>query len=304
MTAGTNAFDEKLLSYSPKFLMKATDLYVADLTRSGAAIAALDNGDAPGGMLVPSNGLIGDRSFRLTGNVARTLKCTMLNSHKLTTLSLLLVISNLRGTPGTPTSPQPFTTVVDSNLGPFDLYDGSGGVLRIRFNIGGSYLYASIDKTKLSPSGSIVHITFDGRYASTVVDGVVITTSDFGKSGTITYTSGYTISIGGVAPNNNAGDFDIAYLGIFDVLSSIDVTAQVEAYKTVGSLSGTAILDNGQPASSVMISDWDGARNCVVTPAGSGAWEASVPPGDYLVTGIGPSGYRPISHGPVTAVDP
>jgi hypothetical protein len=105
-------------------------------------------------------------------------------------------------------------------------------------------------------------------------------------------------------PGEYSADYDFCYFGIFDALSDAAITAQVAAYSSAKSLSGTALLDNGSPATKVVISDWTGIRRADVTPSAGGAWSADVPSGDYLVTALGPAGYRPIAHGPVTAVDP
>lgn len=67
-------------------------------------------------------------------------------------------------------------------------------------------------------------------------------------------------------------------------------------------LSGVSKLDTGQRAVRVLIHDWATGRFVAsVTPDNSGNWLYR--PADYadvLVTHIGPSGYRPISDGPVT----
>lgn len=69
-------------------------------------------------------------------------------------------------------------------------------------------------------------------------------------------------------------------------------------------LAGSAKLDTGAPATVVLARRWDThAHVAQVTPDSNGNWSAYVDPGDYDVTTIGPSGYQPICHGPVTAMD-
>lgn len=68
-------------------------------------------------------------------------------------------------------------------------------------------------------------------------------------------------------------------------------------------LSGTSVLDTGSGATRVLIHKW-GTWEFVasVTPdASTGAWSCRMSSSaDVLVTHIGPSGYRPISDGPIT----
>ncbi|WP_155943258.1 hypothetical protein [Rhodanobacter thiooxydans] len=69
-------------------------------------------------------------------------------------------------------------------------------------------------------------------------------------------------------------------------------------------LGGSANLDTGSAASKVLVRRWDTHEHVdAVTPDGTGKWTSLVDPGDYEVTTIGPSGYQPICHGPVTALD-
>ena len=68
-------------------------------------------------------------------------------------------------------------------------------------------------------------------------------------------------------------------------------------------LLGTSVLDTGVAAVRVLVHEWGtGKLITSVTPNPStGAWSCVLSePGDVLVTHIGPSGYRPISDGPVT----
>jgi hypothetical protein len=67
-------------------------------------------------------------------------------------------------------------------------------------------------------------------------------------------------------------------------------------------LAGSAKLDTGAAANLVLIRRWDThAHIAQVAPASNGDWQAYVDTGDFEVTTIGPTGYQPICHGPVTA---
>lgn len=68
-------------------------------------------------------------------------------------------------------------------------------------------------------------------------------------------------------------------------------------------LSGTSVLDTGAGAARVLIHKWaTGELVASVAPnTSTGAWSYRMSePVDVLVTHIGPSGYRPISDGPIT----
>lgn len=68
-------------------------------------------------------------------------------------------------------------------------------------------------------------------------------------------------------------------------------------------LSGTSTLDTGVGSARVLIHKWDTWEFVAsVTPnVSTGAWSYRLSePFDVLVTHIGPSGYRPISDGPIT----
>lgn len=97
------------------------------------------------------------------------------------------------------------------------------------------------------------------------------------------------------------------WVNLFTVVDWV-TTATVRAgqyFATNLSLSGTSVLDTGVGASRVLVHDWTtGALLATVYPdVATGAWfhRLSLPnPVDVLITHIGPSGYRPLSDGPVT----
>lgn len=66
---------------------------------------------------------------------------------------------------------------------------------------------------------------------------------------------------------------------------------------------GSAKLDNGAAASSVIAYDWTTRALLAQTvPATDGSFELIVPDGNVAVTTTGPAGYQPITHGPVVPV--
>ena len=74
-------------------------------------------------------------------------------------------------------------------------------------------------------------------------------------------------------------------------------------FQTNFALSGTSVLDTGAGTARVLIHKWaTGEFVASVAPnTSTGAWSYRMTePVDVLVTHIGPSGYRPISDGPIT----
>lgn len=95
------------------------------------------------------------------------------------------------------------------------------------------------------------------------------------------------------------------WVDLFDVTDWVtSATVRAGQYFAISlSLSGTSILDTGLGAARVLIHKWStGEFVASVTPnTSTGAWSYRMPePVDVLVTHIGPSGYRPISDGPIT----
>lgn len=74
-----------------------------------------------------------------------------------------------------------------------------------------------------------------------------------------------------------------------------------------GYISGNAKLDTGLSASNVSAYLWDSPYTYLgsTVPASDGSWSipvAALSGGTVLVTVKGPSGYQPISHGPITPI--
>ncbi len=101
---------------------------------------------------------------------------------------------------------------------------------------------------------------------------------------------------------SNDGTTWVDLLAVTDWVTSATVRAG-QYFATNLALSGTSVLDTGTGAARVLIHNWStGEFVASVTPnASTGAWSHRLSePVDVLVTHIGPSGYRPISDGPIT----
>lgn len=80
-------------------------------------------------------------------------------------------------------------------------------------------------------------------------------------------------------------------------------------YQWVGSvlpytLAGVAKVSGGGPASAVRVYDWVTGRHIGDAEVSiDGTWEFEAPPASeqYMVVVIGPTGYRPVAHGPLVA---
>ena len=80
-------------------------------------------------------------------------------------------------------------------------------------------------------------------------------------------------------------------------------TGNYTGYTSINlSIGGVSKLDTGDPSLRVFVHNWTtGQLVASITPAADGAWNYRPrSTADLLVTHIGPSGYRPISDGPIT----
>ena len=79
-----------------------------------------------------------------------------------------------------------------------------------------------------------------------------------------------------------------------------NVTSYIELLSTV--VGGKSVLDSGDPSLKVILYNWQTMQYIIhTTPNASGDWFLYVnDPSDLLITHIGPSGFQPISDGPVT----
>ncbi len=101
---------------------------------------------------------------------------------------------------------------------------------------------------------------------------------------------------------SNDGTTWVDLFAVTDWVTS-ETVREGQYFATSLSLSGTSILDTGLGAARVLIHKWStGEFVASVAPnASTGAWSYRLSePMDVLVTHIGPSGYRPISDGPIT----
>lgn len=106
--------------------------------------------------------------------------------------------------------------------------------------------------------------------------------------------------------NHSAADYltgelsDVAIYGV--ALSDSRIAAHYAATTESKSISGTSKTSTGAQADSIIIREWSRREYIkTATPSSSGAWTASVPPGEYEVLHL-KSGFQPVADGPVVAV--
>jgi hypothetical protein len=106
----------------------------------------------------------------------------------------------------------------------------------------------------------------------------------------------------GSSANTDHGSFYVSDIALYAAsLSPADISAHALSALTAGVLKGTALLSTGAAASLVLVRRWATYEHvAAVVPGADGKWSAPVAPGIYEVTARGPSGYQPITHGPVT----
>lgn len=306
-------FEQSIINHGPSLFLRLTDYGPVQLVSTPVAVT-MQKSPAVGVALVPSDGIFGDPSLRFqggaegsNGNYIRISKNPAIMPTAALTISVVLGAAR-----NPPTSSKAVTVCGCTEQGGYSLAIATSGQFSFYVYVGGSYLVPSFDRNIQSSTGNIVHATFDGRYARIYLDGILKNTVDKGSISTIGYNPTNDFLIAAEIGANNVVDAltpyldaDFSHMAIFGLaLSQAQITEQAAAFLQAKELSGTAVLDDGSAAASVVISEWSGKRKGSVVPGVGGAWQAAAPAGDYLVTALGPAGYRPISHGPVTAVDP
>lgn len=93
------------------------------------------------------------------------------------------------------------------------------------------------------------------------------------------------------------------WVTIFSWVDWVTSTVAKSSYEQINlKIGGSSKLDSGLHSSKVLVFDWaSGAFVTSIVPNTDGSWEyRPANTNDLLVTHIGPSGYRPISDGPIT----
>lgn len=94
-----------------------------------------------------------------------------------------------------------------------------------------------------------------------------------------------------------------SYIGIYgdDVSANGALWDNIIVYPKLA-IEGNVTIDSGiMDVNKIFINDWNtGALIDSTIPDAQGNYSILVAQGDYLVTAIGPAGYRPLSHGPIT----
>lgn len=316
MTQSLTPFESALMADSPGYLLRCTDdsfRLITFLSESPIEWRGLNPGIGPS--LVPSDGVFGSPSLRYFGNSSpgylRQVLPPALNYPQMT---LVAVISKIRNPPGSAGASKAITAVISRiEVGGWGLDIRSYG-LGFILNNGTGYFNAAFDPNLLGDS-NLIHATYDGRYIkiylngdlkSTYDCGVTIRSINYGNAASLPMIVGSELKSNGLGDSSeNFGDFDLSYIGLYGAaVSQAQIDVHVTAWSSNKLLAGTALLDDGSAAAAVELFDWQGHKRARVVPAYDGGWQACVPPGSYLVTASGGAGYRPVSHGPVVAVDP
>lgn len=111
-------------------------------------------------------------------------------------------------------------------------------------------------------------------------------------------------------PNEVPRDFQLqasndgsTWVTIFSWVDWVTSTVAKSSYEKINlKIGGSSKLDSGLRSSKVLVFNWaSGAFVTAIIPNIDGSWEYRLAnTNDLLVTHIGPSGYRPISDGPIT----
>lgn len=303
------ALEQELLADAPQYLILGTDEAFIDIGNGGMYPTVGNDLHSAGLLLVPADGIMGTVSRRFFGDANRSYVTNNIPAaYNTSTLSVVFVIGDVRNGGGTSAA-----AIFGRQSSGGWIVNCSSGLINFIVMISGTYRTVSIDSNLLSPDGNILHGTFDGQYLRFYLNGVLKSTYDAGAGKTITWGGAASIpmiigaasSSGGPVSSVTYGDFDFSYFGQYGFgLTQARVAAQAAAFSAARKIAGTALLDDGSAAPTVVLTEWNGWRRGSVTPNADGSFAAAVPPGDYLVTALGPAGYRPISHGPVTAVAP
>lgn len=97
---------------------------------------------------------------------------------------------------------------------------------------------------------------------------------------------------------------DLAFVALWTrELTDAEIAGHRAALFDPHMLAGTAVRTDGAPATQVRIRRASDLEHfAAVTPDDEGRWSARVPPGDYEIVIVGPSGFEPQVYSPVSAV--
>lgn len=311
MSADVTNMERAILDLSPTFVLRCTDYGVVQLQNS-QVWCRVKKTPASGDSIVPSDGVFGGKSMRFVGGNAASpgnfisMPNGQVEISPKQAITLVLVMGDIRNvTPSTN-----YVTILGCS-------NGSGGYGFGVYSDGKvwSYVYLNnvayivkFDRNLLNANRNIIHHVCDGRYSRTYLNGELQGSVDAGSVKNITYDDSY-LMIGCESDTGDKAftgvpflDADIALFAVYgSALSATQIASQYASFSGVKNLAGTAVLEDGRAASSVVIVDAVNGRTASVQPSVDGRWSASVPAGNYVVTTVGPAGYQPVTHGPVIA---
>lgn len=311
-----NGFESALISDNPIFLfrlmagLQPIGLIFPASGVGGAAYNKVQDYSNEGYSQIPSAGIFGYSGMRFNGMtqaLASFMPYVPANI-PLSAMTLVSVISALRVTgsaSGNPSSRNPGYGVVSClQNGGYGLYSSLQGKIEFWIHVGGTYNILPIDNNLLSIDKNLMHCTFDGASISIYLNGSLVTSMSLAQSGAvINSSSGWAFGADSSGPyidQSTYADVDISNVAVYAAcLSPEKIAAHYQAWSQVKTIAGTATLDNGNAVSSIIITDVLAKKSAVVTPAADGTWSAAVPAGSYFVGAMGPTGYRPLAHGPI-----
>lgn len=311
MTIILSKFESALVAYNPVIMYRLKyGSSVQDLTGNNVKnipnyIANINSGNA-GAKMTPSAGIFDFESMRFTGQLDKNAaQFSLPAAVKIpNNMTVVVVMSNMRNVDGSKVSVGVFSCLQSSG---WAIYTDQPGAVGFCLYTGSNFNKLYFDNSILSPNGNLVHATFDGLNIAIYVNGAKVSSNTLSTQSNIIYGGTSFMAIGSDVDNagttvSECGDVDISIAGVYNsVLSDAQISAQYEAYSSVKSISGTALLSNGAAASQIIICNDDLNKIGSVIPGGNGSWSANVEDGEYYVTALGPSGYRPLTHGPVAA---
>lgn len=171
---------------------------------------------------------------------------------------------------------------------------------------------------ELEAKSNLLIATYDGRYVKLYNNGVLVSTADSGGANLIEYNATRTVHITiGAEADYDEGYSDFLGLGVEyagmipDVaLTELQIQALYAGFSASYKMSGKLTQSDGSAGKSVRVRSWYNdsltqaetrGKTLDITPSAiDGAWEVSVPNGNYEVVMTGSTGYAPIVHGPIS----
>lgn len=306
--AAVTAFEQAIAALAPVTAFRCAPAGITPLSDPPRPVPYLTGQRQSGTQMVPSEGVLGSPSLRLNGTDAY-LAIPFFPLQEVAKITVFAVFSRPAGDPG---GSNGWVILSCTQSGGWTLYlpdPGTSDRFAFLLQRGGNYVTVECPASQLLDVNFAIG-TYDGRYQRLFLNGVKVDEIDHGSVVDIGHST-YDVPIFLGAEPDSAGTptssygftpVDIALAGFCDYGITEQQAADLwSAFTVRHALAGRATLDSGLAADRVVIAGWDRAVRGEVIPATDGSWAADVDAGDYLVTTVGPAGYQPITHGPVTA---